>query len=91
MVPGPRFHVFPLTTEVTTEFLRAFPEPQERIPGPALPDWVRSRRCATKSEVWRVASPLVVALREEIRRIGRRSTGNAITKCRGRENSGRRP
>ncbi len=41
MMPGPRFHVFPPITEVTTEFLRTFPEPQERIPGPVLPDWVQ--------------------------------------------------
>ncbi len=37
------FHVFPRTAALTREFLREFPEQQDRIHGPILLDWARER------------------------------------------------
>ncbi|SRR6266851_493084 len=37
------FHVFPRTTEITAEYLKARPEQGEMIHGPMLLDWARTR------------------------------------------------
>ena len=68
------FHVFPRTTEITNEFIRAFPEQKDLIHGPILLDWARARYRAPEPDVWAAVSAVVPALRKEFSRITSRPT-----------------
>ncbi len=68
------FHVFPRSAEITTEYLRAFPEQRDLIHGPLLLDWARSRYRVPKSEVWRAVAPAIERWRAEFHRIAGRAT-----------------
>ena len=68
------FHVFPRTKDVTSDFLRIYPEQKKLIHGPFLLDWARDRYRASKTDVWKLTMPVILALREEFDRISNRST-----------------
>ncbi|MCP4978511.1 MAG: hypothetical protein GY931_20390 [Maribacter sp.] len=65
------FHIFPRTSKITSEFLKAFPEQRDLIHGPVLLDWAREKYNYSKEKVWSIVSPVTIEMRKRITRVSK--------------------
>jgi hypothetical protein len=58
------FHLFPRTVQATRDFLKAFPGRRDQLFRPLFLHWARSHYRAPLPDVWRIAAPVIPALRD---------------------------
>ena len=58
------FHIFPRTRNITSEFIKKYPEQKDLIHGPVLLDWARAVYKYDEEKVWSIVSPIVLEMKK---------------------------